>query len=344
MENTYFVVLYFMIGVAFIWISGTKLSLLANEIGDRSKIGKAFIGAFLLALATSLPEIVTTVTASIIDNIPLAVNNLLGGIPLQTCMLAIVDLIIVRKGALTYFSPTTALILNGLFLIVQISLVILASSYGELFSIYGVGAWPILFIIIYFIMLYILKEHESKKKWVPVDLPKATSKKKLPSQKKVAKYSNFKLGSYFLIASIIVLIAGWDVAYSADLLTKQTPISGSFIGATFVALATSLPELTTTFGAIRVGSYTLAFANIFGSNALMVAVFFIADISYRQGSIISQLDHSSLFLAGVGIIVTCVYLWGILERRNKTIFGMGIDSLIVLFVYIISLIFLHQIS
>ena len=124
----------------------------------------------------------------------------------------------------------------------------------------------------------------------------------------------------------------------------QLGISSSFVGATFVALATSLPELSTTYGAIKIKAYTMAFANIFGSNTLMMAVFLIADIAYRKGSIIASLDRPSLLMAGSGIIVTCIYLWGILDRKKKKILMMGFDSLIVLAVYILSLVSLYMVS
>jgi hypothetical protein len=47
------------------------------------------------------------------------------------------------------------------------------------------------------------------------------------------------------------------------------------------------------------------------------------------GAILVAITQS---LAGLGIIVTCAYLWGMLERKDKTFLGMGIASAIVLFV------------
>lgn len=334
-------ILLFIVGVVFIWIAGKNLALLADEIAQRFHISKAFIGAFLLAIATSLPEIVATITASAIGNAPLAINNLLGGIPLQTSLLAIADVCIVRGGALSYFTPTLTLVLSGVFLIIQISLVILSYVYQDFFSIFGIGSWSIIFLIIYFVMLFSLRKQGDKEKWVPTSFPHKKKEKKKP---KAHQYSIFKLGIYFIIASLVVLIGGFDVAYFADKISKKTQLSGSFIGATFLAFATSLPELSTTFGAIRINAFTMAFANIFGSNALMIALFFIADVAYRKGPIVEQLTPSSILLASTGIIMTSVYLWGILTRRKKEIFKMGIDSLIVLILYFLSLIFLYQLT
>jgi len=56
--------------------------------------------------------------------------------------------------------------------------------------------------------------------------------------------------------------------------------------------------------------------------------------AYREGPIFDAIGPSAAFLGSMGIVVTSLYLWGILARRDKTVFGMGLDSLAVLVVYI----------
>lgn len=77
----------------------------------------------------------------------------------------------------------------------------------------------------------------------------------------------------------------------------------------------------------------MAVADIVDSNALEIALFLPADLFYRAGPIFAELDTSAIFLGTLGAVMTCVYLSGILERRNKTIFGMGYDSTAALAVY-----------
>ena len=95
----------------------------------------------------------------------------------------------------------------------------------------------------------------------------------------------------------------------------------------------NLPEVSTPFAAVRIGAYRMAVANILGTNALAIALFLLADLFYDDGLILLALDRSAIFLAALGIVVTCLYLWGLLERRNHTILGMGIDSAAVLVLY-----------
>jgi cation:H+ antiporter len=52
-------------------------------------------------------------------------------------------------------------------------------------------------------------------------------------------------------------------------------------------------------------------------------------MTYRGGPILAETDTSALFAASIGIVITCVFLVGLLERRDRTIIGMGVDSLAV---------------
>ena len=86
---------------ALIWVAGTRLADYADVFSERTHLSDAFLGLILLGVATSLPEVATTLTASLIGNAQLVSANLFGGVALQIAVLAIIDLIALR-GALTY--------------------------------------------------------------------------------------------------------------------------------------------------------------------------------------------------------------------------------------------------
>ena len=102
----------FAVAAAIIWFAGTRLERYTDAISIRTGLGKAFLGLLLLATATSLPEIATTVTATLGGNVDLALHNLLGGVVMQTAVLAVVDLA-VREGPLTRFTPKYVLLIEG---------------------------------------------------------------------------------------------------------------------------------------------------------------------------------------------------------------------------------------
>ncbi len=313
-----------------VWLSGTYLAVHANWISVRFKIGQAFVGAFLLAFVTSLPELATTITASILGNAPLVISNLLGGINMQTVVLALADLILIRK-SLTFLAPRPSLLVGGVFVILQLSIATIGVVHGELFSLWGIGFWPFLLFVTYILMLYFVFHHEENIKWIHTDaFKKMRGSMVIPTKQ---RFSNTRLITFFILNTLIVLIAGSAISYFADKLIVQWNWSGSWMGATVVALFTSLPEISTTFSAIRQKAYAMAISNIFGSNVFTIALLFPAEFFFRKGPIMNEAVSADLLLIGIGVFITGVFLWGILNRQKRTFFRMGLDSLIVLVSY-----------
>ena len=115
----------FAFSAALIWLAGTFLEKYADIISDRTGLGQAFTGVVLLSTATSLPEVATTITAvALLNNPTLAVYNLLGGVALQTAILAIADRAKHRTGPLTYFRPRFVLLIQGVGLLMLLQLTI----------------------------------------------------------------------------------------------------------------------------------------------------------------------------------------------------------------------------
>lgn len=328
----------FAVSACGVWLCGTKLSVYVDLIADRTGIGKAFAGALLLGGATSLPELATTITASLNGAAELAGTNLLGGVVMQIAILAAVDGLILRDRALTFFSPQAALLIQAVFLVFIVAMATAAVSSGEMFSVGGVGLWPVLLGLTYLLGLWVLFQYEGDPRWEPAGQvgqpPQSARDLKDAHHEKFHNTSTISITLRFLIAAAGVLVSGSVVALSGEDLAEQTGLGQSFVGATLVALATSLPEVSTTVSAVRFGAYSMAAANILGTNSLAIALFLPADIAYRRGSIIDELTPSSAFLGALGIMVTSVYLWGILERRDRTVLGFGQDSLTVLLLYL----------
>lgn len=328
----------FLVGATLVWFAGTKLSTQVDLIADRTGIGKAFAGALLLGGATSLPELATTITAASSGAARLAGTNLLGGVVMQIAVLGLIDAFVLRGKPLTLFSPRASLLMVGISLIVLVALASAAVSAGELTSVAGIGFWSVALAATYVASLWVVYRYDGQPRWEPAgeikEPPESARDLKDAHQRQYEQTSTARLSWYFCIASTIVLIGGFLVARTGEAIAEQTGIGQNFVGATLVALATSLPEVSTTWSAVRFGAYSMAAANILGTNSLEIALFLPADLAYRAGPIFDALDRSAHFLAALGIVVTALYLWGILERRDRTIFGMGYDSFLVLSAYI----------
>lgn len=326
----------FLIASVGVWFTASKLTKYLDLISDRTGMGKAFAGILLLGIATSLPEIATTGTAAVSGSSDLAVSNLMGGVSIQIALLAFIDFFAIKGRALTSRSPKAVLIMQGVILILTISMAIAAISAKEIFTFLNVGLWSLIIFITYVMGIFAVHRYGKDPKWSPraeekIENEDDTYKKVLKGKFKDVSTKNLVLR--FGVMAAGVLTAGYFVTTSAEHIVKLTGISSSFIGATLLALATSLPEISTTWSAAKLGAYSMAIGNILGTNTLEVALLFPADLLYREGPIISKAGNSAVFLAGIGAILTCIYVWGMLERRDKTFLRMGIDSFLIILIY-----------
>ena len=81
-------VVLFVMCASVVWISGARLAYIADDLADRFQLAKSLVGLLVLSLATSLPEVATTLAAAVRQTQDLVLNNLFGGIALQTAVLA----------------------------------------------------------------------------------------------------------------------------------------------------------------------------------------------------------------------------------------------------------------
>jgi cation:H+ antiporter len=103
-------------------------------------------------------------------------------------------------------------------------------------------------------------------------------------------------------------------------------------GATILAAATSLPEVSTGLTSVRQADYQLAISDIFGGNAFLPVLFLPATLLSGK-AVLPQAQDTDIYLTAVGIVLTAVYITGLLFRPTRRIARMGIDSLVVLVLY-----------
>jgi cation:H+ antiporter len=319
-----------------VWVAGTRLAYYADAISERTKLSKAFLGLILLGVATSLPEIVTTITGSLLGNAPLVAGNLFGGVALQITILAIVDVIAIRR-ALTYFTPQPVLLFQGVMLLLLLSLALAGAAAGDPIAVAGFGLTPLLLVAGYAATVaWSRPGNDRLPRWRATNAPDREDppgRQRAQQQSPVASASNTRVVTVSVLSALAILAAGWFLAQTGDALAQQTALGANFVGVALVAGSTSLPELSTALAAVRQGNHQMAVSNILGTNCLEVALFFLADAAYRDGPILAATDDSAVFAATLGMVVTCIYLVGLLERRDRTFLRMGYDSAAVLVAY-----------
>ena len=116
---------------------------------------------------------------------------------------------------------------------------------------------------------------------------------------------------YRLLASVaLVVVGGFWLARTGQQIAELTHWGDSFVGALFLALVTSLPEVAVCLAAIKMGANEMALGNILGSNIFNLGIVFWADLAYRKGSILGGIGPAFYVAAGMGIVLVLVTaLW-----------------------------------
>jgi cation:H+ antiporter len=327
--------LLFALSAAFVWFSGARLAYLADTLADRFNLAKSLMGLLVLSLATSLPEVATTLTAAVQQARDLVLNNLFGGIALQTAILAMSDFW--ARGAITNYPRKANHALEATLLVLLLSLALIVTTLGETIAFMGVGMGSAFVALAYVGAIWLLRRYDDSSDWVPVDLPDPDPLP-FPAPTGLAQASNTALVWQAIAACVAILIFGLLLVISAERIAVQSGLGTGFIGVTLLAAATSLPELTTSIAAVRIGAYTMAISNIFGSNLIMLVLVFPADILFRSGPILQDTSRTVTLSLAFGIAVTAIFLTGMIVRRKPRVGTVGLDSILVLITFCASLV------
>lgn len=312
-----------------VWFSGTRLSGYASVISDRTGIGRAAVGVVLLGFVTSLPEVATSVTASVGGDARLAVNNLLGGVAFQVVVLAIADAAI-GSSALTSLIPQPKVMILAVICVMMLSAAVIGTVVGDT-PIGPVGVVPLLIAFIYVFGIWMTRGERGALGWVPAE-PRSD-----PAETPPRDMSNGKLAFFTCAAALLILAAGFLLTRSAEGIAARTGVDTAMVGLTGLAIATSLPEISTTIAAVRLRQTELAIGDVLGGNMFDTLLILLVDVVYVGAPVLGEVDPSSATAALLGVLMTCVFLIGMIERKDRTIFRMGYDSLAVLVTYFVGM-------
>lgn len=217
-------------------------------------IPQVIIGATIVSLATTLPELMVSLIASIKGHPDMAVGNAVGSI---NCNIGLV------LGLTTLISPckveSRLFNLKG-FLMVMYTLILFMVAWDG--SINSLDPFVLLLLLIIFIV---------------VNISLVRSDKKTPSS---SKGNSGKLYFKVLFSNSAKFILGIGlIVLGADLLTKYGStlarlwgIPEGIIALTLIAIGTSLPELITSVSALLKGHKQLSIGNVVGANILNISM------------------------------------------------------------------------
>ena len=331
-------VLVFLAGGAATWAAGLVLSRSTDALDARLGLGEELGGILLLAVAGSLPELAITVSAAAGGHLGLAAGNLIGGIAVQTMVLVVCDVVAGPERPLTFLVGALTPVLEGMLVVLVVSGVLMGTLLPPTTAIGGVvSPASIAIVVVWSVGVYVINRVRKTPRW-KVDMPgshrgRRNRREAMPSQPHpYAKRSTLQVGGIFAAASAVTLVAGVGLEISGNDLASRAGINGIIFGATVLAFATALPEISSGIAAVKLGDNALAIGDIFGGNAFQVCLFLLADL-IAGAPVLPQAGHQNSWLASLGVGLTAIYAIGLVGRPYRCFRRLGPDSILAIVVF-----------
>ncbi len=319
-----------------VWVAGTRLARYADAIAEQTGIGRAFLGMILLGGVTSLPELAVAVTATVEGHPVLSINDVLGSAAINVVLLAVADAFIGRR-ALTSTVPSPAVMLQAALSITLLAMVAAAVTTGDR-GLFGIGIWSWLMLAVYVAGVALLSKARASGQWKPAVKEPEPAR---DTQSREGGMSLPRLVTLTCVAGLVIIIAGFLLAQTGAALAEQTGLGTSFFGAVFLGFATSLPELSTILSAVRLRQYEMAISDAIGTNLFNVTILVLVDALHDGEPVLQEAGRFAAFSALLALMLTATFLVGMLERRDRTVLRMGIDSAVVLVAYLAGVVVLY---
>jgi cation:H+ antiporter len=285
------------------------------KMARMTKIGELVLGFILLSVATSLPELAVSFSAITSGDIGISIGNLLGS---NVSNLALVIGLPAIMAPIAVSGRTFNKLMTILFLSSIIPLLLLTIS--ELSAAIGV------FLIFVFagFSLYSIKEKIT---------PDLISREPRNVMKKLLQPFRFYKSAFLIAVGILtVILSARFVVYSASEMAGMLNIAQSVIGATIIAIGTSVPELSIMLAGVKKGHYSLVLGNTIGS--CLTNITLILGVVLLMSPLAINLSVFSTLL--IFVIASTMVTWYFFVSGRRIDRKEGVT---LIFIYILFLIF-----
>lgn len=285
--------------VVFLSIKAAKY---VDLIDKTTSLSGAFIGGILLSAVTSLPELLTTISATAwLDSPGLSIGNILGSNLFNLTILAFLVLLNsknYKKSNISKSHFTTTILLCLIYGSIILNLLGVFN-----FEILSISITSILILIFYIFGLNTMANDNTTDDCDEEDLIIDLSLKQIIFR--------------FILTSIGLVVFSVLITYITDIISTELNLGAGLAGAIFLGIATSLPEVTSCISLVKRGNFNIAVGNILGSNIFNFLVLFIADVIYTKGTIYLFSDVETVNLLLFGALATPFMLL-VLNKKRKS--------------------------
>lgn len=325
----------FLICLIVIGLAGYRLCLYGDMIAEKLGWSRSWIGIAMVASVTSLPELVSGISAVSMANSPdIAVGDVFGSCAFNLLLIVIIDFLHRQESVYTRARIGHALSAGfGVILIGFMASSLLMANQGMAPAVMNVGVYSPIVILLYALAMRTLFRYEQMQ-----DLPVAHPDAPL--------YPNTTLKQavygYAFTATGIVIAGGW-LPFVGQSLAETMGWSEGFVGTLFIAAVTSLPEAVVAIAAVRIGALDMALGNLFGSNLFNMVILAVDDFFYRPGPLLSSVSPSHAVSALSAMVMSGIAIVGLFYRPEQRILRtVGWISLMLLSVYLFNAFIVYQ--
>lgn len=305
--------------------SGTRLSYYGDVIAERSGLGQAWVGVIAMASVTSLPELVTGVSAAVIDAPEIALGDIVGSCLFNLLILGVLDLMTPTPLLNRLRQVHTLSAALGALLLSVVAVAILTADRWPTLGWIGLTS-PVLFGG-YILSVRALFVFERAHDQVADENVLAERYAHLSLRGAVARYA--------ATASVLVLAAA-NLPSLAVRFAALTGLDQGFVGTAFVALSTSLPEVVVSFAAMRLGAWDMAAANILGSNLFNVAILAVDDVAFTRGPLFIAVSPGHAVTALGAVVMSVIVIAGLVVKPKPLAGRLTLPLLGLLVTYVVT--------
>lgn len=286
-----------------------KASEYIDMLDSRTRLSGAFLGGVLLSAVTSLPELFTSVSATLLlDEPSLCIGNILGSDLFNLAAFAAVGFLFVRHFSRAKLASSNALV--ALF-VVAIYVAMILNWFNILnFELATVNILTIVIIVLYCVGVRYLAVGDSK----PSDVDDAASEGSQSADDDGLSVRTIVVR--FVLVAIGIVTMSVVMTYLTDALAAEYNIGKGLAGALFLGVATSLPELSSTVALFRMRNYDVATGNIVGSNLFNFMILCVVDVVSVGSRVYDYSDPKIENLLVYGLLSAIVML-PLIRTQNR---------------------------
>ena len=240
-------VLFFALGLVLLIKGGDWFVDGATGIARRFRLPDIIVGATVVSIGTTLPEVMVSTTGALLGQGAMAYGNAIGSIICNTALIAAIS-VTCNPGPVN----VKTMKMPVFFFFTSAAVYCLAA--------YGLGTFPrwLGLVMLTIFVIYLI----------------ANVRQGLRYPEETAEEAESAAATRSLAMELVLLVIGAAlIAYGANLLVEHGTIIAQKLGVpetvialTFVALGTSLPELITTITSLKKGHASLGIGNVIGAN------------------------------------------------------------------------------